>query len=104
MERCAWKAKIKAGKLDEYKKCHDDIWPEMKQMFREAGINNYSIWNCGEELFGYYECENTETAERVQRESDTFHRWKEYLKDIMLTEDEQGKTKKTLTNVFLFEK
>ena len=55
MERYAWKAKVKEGMLEEYIRRHDEIWPEMKQMLHEAGVRNYSIWNVGGDLFGYYE-------------------------------------------------
>ena len=53
MERYAWKAIVLDGKLDEYIKRHDEIWPEMKQVLSDAGICNYSIWNVGDELFGF---------------------------------------------------
>ena len=29
----------------------------MKRVLKEAGISNYTIWNVGNELFGYFECE-----------------------------------------------
>ena len=54
MERYAWKAEILPGKLEEYITRHNNIWPEMKQVLHEAGIRNYTIWNVGNELFGYY--------------------------------------------------
>lgn len=86
MEKYAWKGKIVEGKLDEYKKRHDEIWPEMKAVLREAGIRNYSIWNVGDELFGYYECDSIEQASRVQAESEVVARWDEYMKDILIME------------------
>ena len=55
MERFAWKAIVKDGMLEEYKKRHDNIWPELKQVLKEAGIKNYTIWNVGNEVFGYFE-------------------------------------------------
>ena len=54
MERFAWKGRIKPGMTEEYKRRHDEIWPEMKALLKEAGICNYTIWSDGEELFGYY--------------------------------------------------
>ena len=57
MERFAWKAVVKDGMLSEYKKRHDNIWPELKQVLKDAGISNYTIWNTGNELFGYFECD-----------------------------------------------
>ena len=39
----------------------------MLEMFRRAGIRNYSIWQTGDTLFGYYECDDLKTALAVQR-------------------------------------
>ena len=87
MERYAWKATVKEGKLAEYKCRHDEIWPEMVDVLKEAGICNYSIWNVGSDLFGYYECEKgAEFAAKVQAESPVVDRWNEYMKDVMVME------------------
>ena len=84
MERFAWKGRIKPGMQAEYKRRHDEIWPEMKKVLSDAGITNYSIWNVGNELFGYYECEfGIEYAAKVQNESSTVKKWDEYMKDVM---------------------
>jgi len=88
MEKCAWKAYIKEGNYPEYKKRHDEIWPEMLEMFHKAGIRNYSIWNNGNELFGYYELEyGREYAQKVQAESPVANRWNEFMQDILITQD-----------------
>ncbi len=87
MEKYAWKAIVLEGKLDEYIKRHDEIWPEMLEVLSEAGIVNYSIWNVGNELFGYYECEKgIDFAAKVQSESPVVDRWNEYMKDVMVME------------------
>ena len=39
MERCAWKAIVRDGCLDEYVRRHDAIWPELKQLLKDAGIS-----------------------------------------------------------------
>ena len=86
MERYAWKATVLPGKLDEYIRRHNEIWPEMKAVLTAAGIRNYTIWNVGEELFGYYECDSVAEAARVQAESAVVDRWNEYMKDVMKME------------------
>lgn len=87
MERYAWKALLKEGKLAEYKRRHDEIWPEMKEVLSEAGIVNYTIWNVGNELFGYYECtKGVDFAAKVQAESPIVDKWNEYMKDVMTME------------------
>lgn len=102
MERYAWKARIKEGKKAEYKKRHDEIWPEMKELLKSAGIANYSIWNVDDELFGYYECEKgVEFAAKVQAESPVVQRWNEYMKDVMEMEvDPETGAQPHLTEVF----
>ena len=87
MEKYAWKATVIDGKLDEYIKRHNEIWPEMFEVLGAAGIKNYTIWNVGNELFGYYECEKgVEYAARIQNESPVVERWNEYMKDVMIME------------------
>ena len=86
MERYAWKAKVLPGMLDEYQKRHDAIWPELKEVLKAAGIRNYTIWNVGEDLFGYYECDSVAYAAKVQAESPVVDRWNEYMKDVMVME------------------
>jgi L-rhamnose mutarotase len=84
MERYASKAYVREGCLDEYIRRHDEIWPEMKEVLKEAGICNYTIWNVGNELFGYYECEKgIEFAEKTQAQSPVVDRWNEYMQDVL---------------------
>ena len=104
MEKYAWKAKIITGKLDEYKQRHDDIWEEMKEVLSRAGIENYTIWNCEDELFGYYECRyGVEYAARIQSESEVVARWNEYMTDVMIMcEDPVTHVQPKLEKVFEF--
>jgi L-rhamnose mutarotase len=41
--------------LEEYKRIHVRIWPEIEAAIREAGITNYSIFYLDAQLFGYFE-------------------------------------------------
>lgn len=104
MEKYAWKAKIVDGALDEYVRRHDAIWDEMKSVLDEAGIVNYTIWNVGNELFGYYECKKgVEYAAKVQSESPVVERWNEYMKDILIMEmDPETGAQPRLNCVFSF--
>ena len=44
MTRHAFKMKLKPGNVAEYKKRHDEIWPELSREIRAAGISDYSIF------------------------------------------------------------
>ena len=104
MEKYAWKAIIKDGCFDEYCRRHDEIWPELVELLKSAGICNYTIWNVGNELFGYYECEKgIDYATRVQRESPVVEKWNKYMKDILIMElDPVTGAQPQLTKVFSF--
>lgn len=84
MERLAWKGRIKPGCKEEYIRRHDEIWPEMVELLKAAGICNYTIFANGNELFGYYECEKgIAFAESTQAGSPIVDRWNEYMDDIL---------------------
>lgn len=104
MEKYAWKAIVLDGMLEEYIRRHDEIWPEMKEVLEQAGIVNYTIWNVGNELFGYYECEKgIEYAAKVQNESPIVDKWNEYMKDVMVMEaDPETGAQPLLKKVFTF--
>ena len=82
--RYTWKARVLPGKLAEYIRRHDEIWPEMTEVLNQAGIRNYTIWNLRDELFGYYECDDLAYALRVQAESPVVARWNESMAGIMV--------------------
>ena len=105
VERYAWKAKLKDGMLDEYRRRHDLIWQSMKDVLREAGVCNYSIWNVGDELFGYYECKRgVDHATKVQASSQVVAMWNEYMKDVMEMEiDPETGSQPKLEEVFRLE-
>lgn len=104
MEKYAWKATVVPEKIEEYERRHNEIWQEMKDVLYKAGIKNYTIWNVGNELFGYYECEyGAEHAAKVQRESDVVDRWNEYMKDILVMDlDPETGAQPKLRQVFSF--
>jgi L-rhamnose mutarotase len=85
MEKYAWTGRIAPGMKAEYVKRHDEIWPEMVDLLKKAGIKNYTIWNVGDTLFGYYECEKgIKFAADTQSGSEVVARWDEYMKDILI--------------------
>ena len=105
MERYAWKAVVKEGCLEEYVRRHQAIWPELVELLKQAGICNYSIWDVGNELFGYYECaKGVDFAAKTQAESPLVDKWNEYMKDVMIMEmDPVTGAQPMLTEVFRME-
>ena len=104
MQTRAFRMNLNPGQADEYRRRHDEIWPEMTEVLTRAGIRNYTIWCCGDELFGYYECEKGAAyAAKVQAESPVVDRWNEFMRDVMTMDfDPETGTAVALQNVFSF--
>jgi L-rhamnose mutarotase len=104
MERVATCFKVKQGMQAEYKRRHDEIWAEMIELMKNCGIMNYSIWNYGELLFGYFEVDDYEKCLEILRNSDVKKRWDEYMADIIEVEkDPKTGLQKDMELMFLFE-
>ncbi len=73
-QQFAWVLEVRPGYEDEYKKRHNEIWPEMVNMLREAGVQNYSIFRHGLTLFGYFETEDLEQTITAINASDVNRR------------------------------
>ena len=82
----AWVLEVRPGYEEEYKRRHDEIWPEMVQTLREAGIRNYSIFRYGLTLFGYFETDDLEQTVEYLKNSEVNRRWSEWMDPIMKVE------------------
>jgi len=79
----AWVLGVRPGYEDEYVRRHREIWPEMVEALRSAGISNYSIFRHGLTLFGYFETDDVEETQRYLAEDATNRRWSEWMAPIM---------------------
>ena len=43
MQKHAFKMRLNPGREEEYRKRHDEIWPELVILLKEAGVSDYSI-------------------------------------------------------------
>ena len=73
-QQFAWVLEVRPGYEDEYKKRHEEIWPEMVDMLRNSGVRNYSIFRHGLTLFGYFETEDLEQTITAINASDVNRR------------------------------
>jgi L-rhamnose mutarotase len=56
MKRVGFLLKVKQDRLEEYKKHHEAVWPEMLDALRRQGWHNYSLFMRDDGLlFGYFE-------------------------------------------------
>jgi L-rhamnose mutarotase len=82
----AFRMQLKPGNVAEYKKRHDEIWPELARLLTDAGIHDYSIFLDEETLHLFAVLK---LREPNQRESLPQHplmrKWWDYMKDLMHT-------------------
>ena len=86
MVRKGFKMFLNPGMAEEYERRHNELWPEMKEMIRQYGGHNYSIFLDRENhvLYGYLEVEDEELWDR-SADTPVNRRWWDYMADIMET-------------------
>ncbi|MEE9462426.1 MAG: L-rhamnose mutarotase [Bacteroidales bacterium] len=55
MRRYGMAIKVKPGKIEEYKRLHATVWPDVLKMIGDCNIRNYSIYLKDDYLFSYFE-------------------------------------------------
>lgn len=85
MTRKAYVYKLKPGTKDEYKRRHDNIWPELSELITKQGLHNYTIWFYDDLLFAYYELDEEVFNAFVptKEEEEINARWGEYTSDLI---------------------
>lgn len=101
MKRVAFKMKLKVGYEEEYKKRHDEIWPELKETLSRAGIYDYSIFLDKETLtlFAVQKLKDNNTVEELPSK-EIMKKWWDYMKDIMETNPDNSPVITSLEEVF----
>jgi len=81
MNRIGFQFKIQKDRIEEYKKIHQNVWPEMLQALREAGWHHYTLFMREDGLvFGYFESEQTLAEAQVKMaEKEVNTRWQEFM-------------------------
>ena len=100
-EKHAFKMKLNPGMQDEYKRRHDEIWPELVALLRDAGVSDYSIHLDTETniLFGVL-WRTSDHGMDALSEHPVMRRWWDHMADIMETEADNEPVSATLTTVF----
>jgi L-rhamnose mutarotase len=99
--RIASKMKLLKGFEAEYKKRHDEIWPELKSLLKETGISDYSIFLDEEtnDLFAYFTIEDNKKLNELPSK-EIMKKWWAYMKDIMETNEDNSPVSIPLEEVF----
>lgn len=101
MIRNAFKMQLKPGFEAEYKRRHDEIWPELRAQLKQAGISDYSIFLDPETLtlFAVQKLEDNHTADALPG-TDIVKKWWAYMADIIDTNPDNSPVCGPLAEVF----
>jgi L-rhamnose mutarotase len=101
MERIAFKMKLFAGCAAEYQKRHDEIWPELSALLKQAGISEYSIFLDVETntLFGVLKAEDKQLLGTLPSHP-VMQKWWVYMADLMESNPDHSPVNISLKEVF----
>ena len=101
MEKYAFKMQLNPGRLEEYRRRHDEIWPELVELLRRAGISDYSIYLDEQTniLFGVLMRRTDHTMEDLPAHP-VMQKWWAHMADIMETQPDNKPVVTELTKVF----
>lgn len=100
-EKYAFKMKLNPGMEAEYRKRHDEIWPELAALLHEAGVSDYSIHLDRETnvLFGVLTRPRNHTMENLP-DHPVMKKWWAHMADIMETNPDNSPVQSDLVTVF----
>ena len=101
MQRNAFKMKLKPGVVAEYKKRHDELWPELAAELKAAGVSDYSIFLDEETLtlFAVQKLGEKNSAAELP-DSPIVRKWWSYMAPLMETQPDNSPVVQPLKEVF----
>jgi len=92
MERLCFTFETRPGTAAEYKRRHDEIWPELVADIEAAGLSDYSLFRRGDSVIGYVKCDpDVATCFGKLGSSQANARWAEWFEDVIVSlTDENG--------------
>jgi L-rhamnose mutarotase len=104
MQRLAFKMKLNPGQKEAYTKRHNEIWPELKKLLREAGVSEYSIFfdEDTHTLFAFQKVSGDGGSQDLAN-NPIVQKWWAFMADIMETNPDNSPVSTALEEVFYME-
>ncbi|QPZ91022.1 L-rhamnose mutarotase [Thioclava electrotropha] len=101
MEKFAFRMQLNPGCREEYIRRHDEIWPELVQLLKEAGVEDYSIHLDPEtdSLFGVLWRREDHGMDGLP-DHPVMQKWWAHMADIMATNPDNSPVSVPLETVF----
>jgi L-rhamnose mutarotase len=100
-EKHAFVMRLNPGMAEEYRRRHDEIFPELVELLKQAGVTDYSIHLDPETntLFGSMWRRKDHTMDALPSHP-VMQRWWAHMADIMATNERNEPISRTLTPMF----
>ncbi|TCP89797.1 L-rhamnose mutarotase [Sphingomonas sp. PP-CE-1A-559] len=97
----AFRMQLKPGVVDEYRKRHDEIWPELSALLTESGIHDYSIFldEATLALFAVLKLAEPNTRDALP-DHPVMKRWWDHMAPLMEVEDDNRPKEWSLPLIF----
>jgi len=82
-QRTAFVLRVHPDKVEEYVRAHRNVWPEMLDALRAAGIRNYTIFRDGDRMFGYFEADDLAAAQQHLAQQEVSTRWQDAMAELL---------------------
>jgi L-rhamnose mutarotase len=104
METVAFRMILNPDHAEEYKRRHDEIWPELAALLKDAGASDYSIWLDEEtnHLFGILKRPADHGMDALPQ-TDIVRKWWDHMADIMAVESDNTPVQISLRKMFHLE-
>lgn len=104
MQRMAFKMHLNEGAKAEYKKRHNEIWPELKKLLKDSGVSEYSIFLDEETntLFAFQKVTGTGGSQDLGR-TEIVKKWWAFMADVMKSNPDNSPVSTQLEEVFYME-
>jgi L-rhamnose mutarotase len=101
MEQIAFRMQLNPGQAEVYRQRHDDIWPELVTLLKQAGIADYSIFlhEPSHSLFAVLRRTPDHSMAALPQHA-IMQRWWVYMADIMQTGDDRQPVVEPMERVF----
>lgn len=85
MRRVCFQLQVRPDRLEEYKRRHRAVWPEMLRALKRSGWNNYSLFLRQDGLLiGYLETESLQAAQAAMQQEDVNSRWQAEMSEFFV--------------------
>lgn len=101
MKRLAFKMHLNPGQKEEYKKRHNEIWPELQKLLKDAGVSEYSIFLDEETntLFAFQKVSGQGGSQDLAL-NPIVKKWWDFMADIMKVNADNSPVSVALEEVF----